>query len=330
MPYPRLTVDRERIRGNARRMMDACRPGIAVMGVTKGVCGDVEVARALVDAGVDSLGDARLGNLDRLRRASLGRPLWLLRSPGPSEVHATVALCDGSLQADARVLSLVGEEARRQNRRHQVLLMVDLDTGREGFTPDDVLDRCREIATHPALELAGLGIYYDFRSDDAFVRRKSREFSALALAASAGVELPLVSGGASNVLHALLVGGELPSAINHLRVGTAPLLGISTSHGPRVIEGWDRDAFLLEAEVIEVKRHRSEALLSLGHLEAPSEYLYPTEPGLVVLRSSSDHTVVAFEETSRFLAPGDVVRFRVGYYAMNRLMLSPYTRVVYR
>jgi ornithine racemase len=328
MPYPRLSIDRDRIRANARKMVAACEPGIGVMGVTKGVCGDVEVARALVEAGVESLGDARLASLERLRRAVLGRPLWLLRSPGPTEIPAAVAFCDGSLQADTRVLALVGAEALRQRKRHQVLLMVDLDTGREGFTPEEALELCREVHDHRALVLAGLGIYLDFRSDDSFVRQKSAEFARLT--STAGVDLPWRSGGASNVLHTFLLDGSLPPAINHLRIGTAPLLGISTSHGPREIEGWDRDGFLLAAEVIEVKRDRREALLALGQLDAPSEYLYPTEPGIEVLRSSSDHTVVRFERASTLLAAGDQVRFRLGYYAMNRLMLSPYTRIVYR
>ncbi len=328
MPYPRLSIDLQRIRSNARKMIEACRPGIEVMGVTKGVCGDVEVARALVDSGVEALGDARLGNLDRMRRAALGLPLWLLRSPGPSEVPAAVALCDGSLQADTRVLDLVGEEARRQGRRHSVLLMVDLDTGREGLTPADALACAERARHHPALDLAGLGIYVDFRSDDPFVRQKSREFADLV--SSAPFEIRIRSGGASNVFHTFLLDGELPAPINHLRIGTAPLLGISTSHGPRVIDGWDRDTFLLEAEVIEVKRARPEAILALGHLEAPPEYLYPTTPGIVILRSSSDHTVVEFDEAGNRLAAGDLVRFRLGYYAMNRLMLSPYTRIVYR
>lgn len=328
MPYPRLSIDLRRIRANAEKMIAACRPAIAVMGVTKGVCGDVEVARVLVEAGVASLGDSRLGNLDRLRRAALGRPLWLLRSPGPSEVPATVGLCDGSLQADARVLGLVGEEARRQRRRHRVLVMVDLETGREGFQPDEALALCREVEANPALELSGLGVYIDFRSDDGFLRRKTREFAGLI--SSAGVDIPMGSGGASNVFHLLLREGELPSGINHLRIGTAPLLGISTSHGPRVIEGWERDTFLLEAEVIEMKSSRPEALLALGQLDAPAEYLYPKDPGIVILRSSSDHTVVDFGKSSTGLTAGDLVRFQLGYPAMSRLMLSPYTRIVYR
>ena len=326
--YPRLVIDLGRIRANAERVLDACGPAVEVMGVTKGVGGSVEVAGAFVAAGVRSLGDARLRNLERLRGADLGVPLWLLRSPGPSEVDATIALSDGSLNVDPRVLRLLHERSRRESKRHRVLLMVDLETGREGIAPDDVAAICAEAASLEGLELAGLGLYFDFKSEPDVQLGKLE--TLIDLARSCGVPVGLLSGGSSNVLHGSVLAGRLPDGINHLRVGTAPLLGISTSYGPRVIEGWDRNTFLLEAEVIEAKRRRPEALLSLGHFEAPAEYLYPVDPGLVVARASSDHTLVDFGRAASPLETGDVVTFRLGYYAMNRLMLSPYTNIVYR
>jgi predicted amino acid racemase len=328
MIYPRLTIDLNRIRENLRRLRELCGASIEVMGVTKGVCGDVEVARAFVAGGVSSLGDARLPNLDRLRRAGLGVPLWLLRAPGPSEVASTVGVCDGSLNADARVVALLGDEAVRQRKRHRILLMIDLDTGREGFPPEKTGTLVEAVQSHAGLELAGIGTYFDFRSDPSFVQEKLGEL--VRIATGLGLEGRYLSGGASNVLDAAILKGRLPRAINHLRIGTAPLLGISTSHGPKVLEGWDRDAFLLEAEIIEVKRGRRQALLSLGHLDAPYEYLYPKAAGVVLLDASSDHTLVDFSSAPRELATGDVLVFRLGYCAMNRLMLSPYTRVVYR
>ena len=113
---------------------------------------------------------------------------------------------------------------------------------------------------------------------------------------------PIRSGGASNVLQ-LLIDGTLPEGVNHLRLGTAPLLGLYTSHGPRPVAGWDRDTVVAEAEVIEVKRHRPEALLALGHLDAPMDYLYPTTPGIELLRQSSDHTVIRFPQAAAARGP---------------------------
>ena len=322
---PRLTIDLKRIRSNTDRMIEACRGrGVEVMGVTKGVCGDVEVARILVEGGATALGDARLDNLSSLRMGGLGVPLWLLRSPSPRDVPGCVAMADGSLQSDLDVVRLLSEESRRRGSTHRVVVMVDLDTGREGLHPDDVPRACSEVANLDGLELDGLGLYFDFASTAAEQRVAFDSFVSLAQ----GIDVPLrlLSGGTSNVLE-LVLDGTLPEQVNHLRLGTAPLLGIFTSHGPREIGGWERDTFLLETEVIEVKKTRPEALLSLGHLDAPMKYLYPTEPGLELVRASSDHMVVRFTEP---LAVGDTVRFRLGYSAMNRLIASRYTRIVYR
>ncbi len=323
-PFPRLTIDLGRIRANTERMTKACgERGIEVMGVTKGVCGDVRVGRALVDGGVTTLGDARLDNLTALRETGLGVGLWLLRSPSPNEAAACVEIADGSLQSELETLRLVAAEARRRTTAHRVLLTVDIDTGREGIHPDDIPTMCEEVQALDGLELDGLAIYFDFKCAPSEQRQTLQTFVELAQSSSA--PLRIVSGGASNVLE-LALDGTLPRGVNHLRLGTAPLLGLFTSHGPRPIDGWERDTCVAEAEVIEVKRDRPEALVALGHVDAPMDYLYPITPGIETVRQSSDHTVVRFREP---LEVSDTVRFRVGYYAMTRLSASRYTQIVY-
>lgn len=320
--FPRLTVDLARIQTNTERMLSACiGRGVQVIGVTKGVGADVRIARALVKGGVQSLGDARLDNLGELSKASLGVPLWLLRSPAPRDVPECVALADGSLQSDIRVVRLVAQEAARQGRTHRVQIMVDLETGREGAAPGAVVEMCGEAARLEGLELEGIGVYFDFKSTLAELSIALDEFSRL----GARLGCPTVSGGASNVLE-LLMNDACPREVNQLRMGTAPLLGIFTSHGPRPIEGWDRDTFHLEAEVIEVKKDRAEALLALGHLDAPMEFLYPRDPGIELERCSSDLLIVRFSEPVQV---GEIVSFRLGYNALSRLFASRYTRLRY-
>lgn len=320
--YPRLTLDLGRLRANAERMLTLCRRnGVDVMGVTKGVAGDLEVARVWVDCGVSSLGDARLDNLAVLDAADLGVPLWLLRAPSAAEASKCVALADGSLQTELATLRLVGDEALRLGTRHHVVLMVDLDTGREGLDPDEVEAVIGELSRLPGLQLDGLGVYFDFKSSTGDTREK---LGALAnLAGELAVPLPTLSGGASNVL-ALVADGTLPPAVNQLRLGTAPLLGLYSSHGPQSIPGWERDGALLDVEVIEVKRDGRHAILSMGHLDAPMEYLFPVAAGLELLRQSSDHTVVRSDDP---LVVSQRVRFRLAYPALARLTACRYTRV---
>ncbi len=323
--YPRVVIDLGLIRKNTALMMEACREsGVEVMGVTKGVAGDPRIARTLVEEGVSSLGDSRLDNLERLVEADLGVPLWLLRAPSPSEAAACVALAGGSLQSDLGTLRMVSDQARRRRVVHHVLLMVDLGTGREGLDPADLPSACREVSAMEGIVLDGLGVYFDFKRTPSSLVRDLEALSELSR--EAGVPAGIVSGGASNVLE-LVIDGSLPKAVNHLRLGTAPLLGLFSSHGPRPIDGWARDTVVAEAEIIEVKRPRNEAIASLGHLDAPMAFLFPEAPAIELLRQSNDHTVL---RTTQPMEVGERIRFRLGYDAMARLAASPFTRTSYR
>lgn len=319
--FPRLTINLQKIADNTERMVARCAPlGIEIMGVTKGVCGDPDIARVFVDRGVPTLGDARLDNLERLRTGGLDVPLWLLRSPAPQQAAQCVELASGSVQSEAATIEAVADQAHARGLTHRVLLMLDLDTGREGIAPGRLADIIRLVDRAQGLALEGVGLYFDFKAT-ASEQQKTLDifYRNIFPYLSRGL---IWSGGASNVLHHCLVSDTVPAGVNHLRVGTAPLLGLATSDGPRPIDGWDRDTFLLEAPVIEVKQGSRELLISLGQVDAPIDYLYPVEEGIRLERASSDHLVVSSE---REYAPGELVGFRLGYYAMNRLMASPYT-----
>lgn len=136
---PRLVVNLNAITENTRKTIDRSRAfGVEVVGVTKGVSGLPPVAKAMVAGGIRTLGDSRLKNVACMREAGLTEPVVLIRSPAPSEVEETVRLCSASLNADLSVLRSLSEQALRAARKHEVLLMVDLDTGREGVLPSDL------------------------------------------------------------------------------------------------------------------------------------------------------------------------------------------------
>ncbi len=88
MVYPTLSIDLDIIEGNARTIVGLCAEhGIAISGVTKGVCGHAEIAKAMLRGGVASLGESRLENIARLRARGIDTPITMLRLPplsGPS------------------------------------------------------------------------------------------------------------------------------------------------------------------------------------------------------------------------------------------------------
>jgi len=254
---PRLVVNLNAITENTRKTIDRCRDfGVEVVGVTKGVSGLPPVAKAMVEGGIRTLGDSRLKNIGRMREAGLAQPMILIRSPAPSEAGETVRLCDASLNVDIGVLRALSEQALRAGKKHDVVLMVDLDTGREGILPSDLPGVIREVLAMEGLTLRGLGAYFDMRSEDELHKPLIGRLVRLAgdLGKECNTSLSVVSGGSSNVFRSLVLEGESVPGMNQLRIGTAILLGLSASIGPRRIQGFHHDTFLLEAELIEVKR----------------------------------------------------------------------------
>jgi len=300
------------------------------MGITKGACGLPPVARALLAGGIGTLGDARLDNIARLREARVDVPTFLIRSPAPSEVEACVELADGSLNADLGVVRALSAEAARVGKRHEVILMVDLETGREGMLPDAVPQACREVADLPGLSLKGLGTYFVADSTD-----ESREPALQRLVALTreveqeyGLALPIVSGGSTNVFRSLTWEQRHVPGVSQLRLGTVILLGLAFSRGPVRVEELHQDTFVLDAEIIEIKpRDRLLGILALGKIDTEASQLFPTTPGVSVLDMSSDHTIVDLSGMSPRLRVGDRLTFELGYTALSRATASPYVSV---
>jgi len=329
-----LTIDLAKITDNARRTLSLCRPlGIEVVGVTKGVGGTPEVARAMIAGGIKMIGDSRLENIVRMQKAGIEVPMILLRSPALSEAVECIARVDTSLNVDLDVLRALSTEASRTGKHHSVILMVDLDTGREGFPPEDLPGVCREVLGMKALTLQGLGAYFAYNSEREFQATSLQRLVALAkkIEEECGFSLPVISGGSTNVFGNFTLENKSIQGVNQLRIGTAILLGISSSIGPRRIQGFHHDAFVLKAELIELKkRDRLLGMLSLGQLDTAQEFLFPVSPGVTIVRASSDHTLVDVTQMDPKPRVGDTLAFQLGYFSLMRLMASPYVRLEFQ
>jgi len=260
-------------------------------------------------------------------------PMILLRSPALSEAVECIARADTSLNVDLDVLRALSSEASRTGKRHSVILMVDLDTGREGFQPEDVPGVCREVLGMKGLTLQGLGAYFAYTSEREFQAASLQRLVTLVkkIEEECGLRLPVISGGSTNVFGNFALENKSVKGVNQLRIGTAILLGISSSIGPRRIQGFHHDTFVLKAELIEIKkRDRLIGMLSLGQLDAAQEFLFPLAPGVTIVRASSDHTLVDVTDMDPKPRVGDTLAFQLGYYSLMRLMASPYVRLEFQ
>lgn len=352
MTGPRLEIDLGKIHHNARTLTDrlAAR-GIAVTGVTKATLGSPEIARELRRAGVRTLGDARIENIETMRAAGVAGPMTLIRSPMLSQVDRVVRHADVSFNTEIEVIRGLAAAAAAAGRTHGIVLMVELGDLREGIMPRDLAGVVRETLRLPAIELEGIGANLGCQHGVAPGAANMGELSALAesIEATFGLTAGLVSGGNSANLD-WAFGCAARGRINDLRLGESILLGREPLHR-RPIHGLHTDAFALVGEVIESKLKpsqpwgdiaqtafgnvppaaepgdRTRVLVALGHQDTDPFGLRPG-PGLEVLGASSDHIVLA--PGRHRPAVGSEMSFQLGYGALLRSMTSPFVARVFR
>ncbi len=347
MSAPRLEINLQKIHHNASTLVKRLAVhGISVTGITKATLGCPEIAEILLDAGVSTLGDSRMENIERIRKAGVSAPVMLTRSPMLSQVEGVVNHANISLNTELDVIQALSKAAQKAERTHGIVLMVELGDLREGIMPDDVESIARKVCVLPNLDFQGIGTNLACRSGVSPDTQNMAALSALAnaLDASLGFKMDVVSGGNSANLDWALNTTDT-GRINNLRLGEAILLGLNPLNR-EPIGGLRSGAFKLVAEVIEVKdkpsqpwgkiaqaafgfstptetkNNISQALLALGEQDTDPSGLTPPS-GVEILGASSDHLIL--DVGGNRLSVGDEVVFNLNYSALVRAMTSPFT-----
>ncbi len=341
-----LTISLGKITHNARQLNELCEQrGIEISGVTKGVWGDPIVAGAIIDGGIKMLAESRLENISRLRTAGIDCPLWLLRIPALSEVKQVVALADLSLNSELSVIAALSEAALSCNKKHAIILMVDLGDLREGILPEDLFDSVARILEFQGVQLMGLGTNLSCYGGVIPTATNLGQLVTYAeqVEARFAMKLRYISGGNSSSLP-LLLAGDMPSRINHLRLGESILFGRETVKR-NALDGTYQDAFLFEAEIIERKKkgsvplgkigedafgtiprfqdrgERVRAIVNLGRADTEIAGIVPVAPGVEILGASSDHLILDVTTASETqCAVGEKLCFSMNYAALLRAM----------
>lgn len=322
--------------------------------VTKALCGWEPVLEALFDHGVRSVADSRLENL-----ASMNPPedtdlqRWYLKVAEPSLVERVIAHADFSLQSELSVIEALNDEARRQETRHGIVIMIEMGDLREGILPGSIVSFYRKVFNLSNIDVLGIGANLGCMAG---VMPTVDQYQQLALyhellELKFEHRLPVLSAGTTVTLP-LIENGTLPKAINHFRVGEAVLLGSDLVNGG-TLQGFRQDAFTVEAEIVELKEksrlpsgptspalspfktdsNQAEiqpgsrgwrALISLGQLDAEIGTLTPEDEGVEIAGASSDLIALNLSEDMTRPELGATVRFNVGYGSIVRLMSSPY------
>ena len=357
MTFPRILIDQPKLLNNLNTLADLCHAkGMTLTAVGKGAAAHPHIMAVAEASRADMIGDSRLENLAPLTG---DKPRLMLRIAMPSEVERTVDCCEISAMSEIETVKLLGRAAAKRGKRHKVMLMTDLGDLREGVFCLDrpaLLALAQAVLEQPSLELYGLGVNLSCFSGvmpDSENMGRLIELAAW-LRQECGVELPLVSGGATSNLESLLAGEYPvgPGGVTNLRIGEGWLVGYDSS-GDQALETLSglsavrNEGLTLEAQLVEVQTKPSRPLghigrnafgeevvfedkgdmrrgiCALGRQDADLEGLTPLDRRIRVLGGSSDHTIVDLSDAPEYKV-GDVLSFRINYGCMLRAFTSHY------
>ncbi len=343
---PRIEIDLEKIALNAKRLKDIYySKDISVIGVTKAVCGNPDIANTLVNSGIDILADSRIANIKRMRNAGVQAQFLLLRIPGLSQAEEVVRYTDISLNTELSVIERLSKFAVENKSIHKIILMVELGDLREGLMPQDLDSTIKQVLKLKGIELVGIGTNLACFAGIKPDKDKMESLSAIAidLELKFGLKMTYISGGNSANYNWFMSTTDV-GRINNLRLGESIYLGCETIHR-KPIPGLFTNAFTLVAEIIELKIKPSlpfgeasqdafgnapdfkdqgpikRAILNLGLQDVMVSGLTPRK-NIDILGASSDHLIVNTRKVE--LKVGNELEFDLNYSALLSAMTSPY------
>ena len=331
--------------------------------VTKVICADPHIVKKIVEhPRVDFVADSRMQNIASYTDLvhEHGKETLLLRIPMISELPDVVRYVDLCQISEIETIRRLNEEAEKANKIQKILLMIDLGDLREGIFFED-----KDIIHETVSEILGLsnislqGISVNLTCYGAIIPKYDNLSILVDIAkeieAKHDIKLQIVSGGNSSTIY-LVDRGELPEGITNLRLGESFVLGTEAAYGTN-LPGTRPDAFVLEAEIVELKRKPSlpigesgvdafgqkpyyedkgimdRAIIAVGKQDVELDSMTPLDDRIELMGGSSDHIILDItkctEETGRTYNVGDTVEFTLSYVGILKVMTSKYVEKEY-
>ena len=321
---------------------------------TKVLCGNEDYLNEVVNLGIGEMHDSRISNLKKIKEIDPETVTVYIKPPPKDTVPELVRYADISLNTELSTMHELSEEAVKQKKVHKVIIMIEMGDLREGVMREDLVNFYEKIFRLPGIEVVGLGTnlncMHGVMPDGDKLIQLSLYKQIIELRFKK--KIPLVSGG-TTVTIPLLLRNQLPSGINHFRVGEALFFG-KNLFTDDVIKGMSDQVMELYAQIIELsekplvptgeigmtpqgkKAEMSDydeedygktsyrAIIDIGVLDIQPDYLVPVDDNVEITDASSDMLILDVGENPENYKVGDMVRFKLKYMGALGLMSSDY------
>ncbi len=319
--------------------------------VTKVLCGNKLYLQELINLGITEMHDTRISNLKAIKEISEKVQTVYIKPPPKRSIAKLIKYADVSFNTDLSVIKLLSGEAVRQNKKHKIIIMIEMGDLREGVMGDALLDFYEQVFQLPNISIVGIGTNLNCLNG---IMPSQDKMVQLALykqliEVKFNRKIPWVSGG-TTVAIPMLIKNQIPKSINHFRIGEALYFG-KDIFTDGIIKGMRSDIFRLFTEIIElhekpmtptgeqmenpsgiktafdvadIGKTSYRAIIDIGLLECNPQFLIPEDESLKVIEASSDMLVLDLDRNINGYKVGDLVSFQLKYMGALGIMNSNY------
>ncbi|HQV06012.1 MAG: alanine racemase [Chitinophagaceae bacterium] len=319
--------------------------------VSKLLCGNKLFIKELYDLGIRELHDTRISNLKVLKQTAPDIQTVYIKPVPKKSIASIIKYADVSFNTSLSTIKLLSKEAKRQDKLHKIIIMVEMGDLREGVMGEQLVEFYKNVFRLPNIEIIGLGTNFNclngiMPSVDKLVQLCL--YKQL-IEVKFDRKIQWVSGG-TTVAIPMLLKKQIPKGVNHFRVGEALFFGKDLFTGG-VIKNMNKDVFRLYAEVIELyekpvvptgqqmknpsgkipefneadfgkKTYR--AIIDVGLLECNPRFLFPEDASIKHIEASSDMLVLDLGRNENNYKVGDMLCFQLNYMGVLGVMNSNY------
>ena len=319
--------------------------------VSKLLCGNKTYLKELISLGVKQICDSRVSNLKAVKEIAPNIETVYIKPPAKRALKGVVKYADISMNTEFATIKLLNEEARKMDKTHKIMIMIEMGELREGVMWDEFIDFYESVFNLSNIEVVGIGtnlncLYGVLPNQDKLIQLSLYE---QLIEAKFNKNIPYVSGG-SSVTIPMIFKGLLPKSINHFRVGETLYLGTDV-YNDSTIRNMEYNVFQLFAEIIElsekpivptgemgtnvegseydfndsdVGKSTCRAILDIGLLDVEIEHIQPLDNEIEFVGSSSDMIVLDLGKNPKKYKVGDLVEFSLDYMGTLKVLNSRY------
>ncbi len=319
--------------------------------VSKMLSGNKTFLTELLKFDISQICDSRVSNLKEIKSINPKIETIYIKPPAKRSISSIVKYADISMNTEFETIKFLAKEAKKQNKVHKIIIMIELGELREGVLGEDFIAFYERVFKLENIKVVGIGtnlscLYGVLPNHDKLIQLSLYE---QLIEAKFNKLIPYVSGG-SSVTIPLIFQNLLPKGINHFRVGETLFLGTDVYNNTK-FKKMHSGVFNLYSEIIEliekplvpmgelgtnvegesyqidqsnIGETSYRAIIDLGLLDVETERMELIDKSLKIAGASSDMIVIDLDKNKKKYKVGDLIEFKLDYMGVIRIMNSKY------